>query len=297
MQKRILFGLVLPICVFGYGHAQAKLKVVASTSDMAYFTRQVGGDGVEVDVIAPPSADVHFVEVRPSYMVKTSHADVVVKVGLELDMWMDRIIDGSHNSHLSTIDCSKYIKPLEVPTFNPDARYGDLHRFGNPHYWLTPDNVAPMTQAILEGLSSADPEHAESYRENRDAFLKGIEPDIAALRERAASLEGMQYISYHTSWAYFNAFTGLVVAGQVEPFPGVPPSPSHVAELIDQIKKSGIKLIAVEPYFDRRVPDKIASETGARVVTLYPSIEGRHKDESYADFLRGNIDALVGEAP
>ena len=110
-------------------------------------------------------------------------------------------------------------------------------------------------------------------------------------------MKGQHCIAYHTSWAYFSAFTGLVVVGQVEPYPGVPPSPAHVAELIDLVKQSGIRLILVEPYFDRRVPEKIASETGARVVTLYPSLGGRRPNESYVEFLRGNVDALLGSEP
>jgi zinc/manganese transport system substrate-binding protein len=295
-RKLLTLGSVVGLLIAPAG-VEAKLKVVASTSDLAYFTRQVGGDLVEVEAIAPPTADVHYVEVRPSYMLKVSHADLAVKVGLELDMWMDRIIDGSRNNHLTIVDCAKYIHPVDVPTFKADARYGDLHRFGNPHYWLTPDNVAPITQAILEGLANVDPGHAEQYGQNRDAFLAQLEKEIPKLRERAAPLKGMAYISYHSSWAYFNAFTGMEVAGHIEPYPGVAPSPSHVAELIDLVKKRGITLIAVEPYFDHRVPDKIGSETGARVVTLYPSIGGRNKGESYTEFLMANIDALIGGRP
>jgi len=226
-------------------------------------------------------------------MVKTKNADVVVKVGLELDLWMDKIVDGSHNGHALVIDASRYIEPLDVPTFKADARYGDLHRFGNPHYWLSPLNVAPITQAICEGLTSADPEHAEGFKSNRDAYLQEVTEAIPQLLERAAPLKETLCLSYHTSWAYFTRFTGLKVAGTVEEFPGVPPSPSHVAELIDLVRTAGIRLIVVEPYFDKRTPDKIASETGAHVITLYPSLGARKSDETYLDFLRSNIDALV----
>jgi ABC-type Zn uptake system ZnuABC Zn-binding protein ZnuA len=295
MRNRFLMGLMALFC--WSGPALAKLNVVTSTSDLAYFVRTVAGDLAEVVAIASPLADVHFVEVRPSYMVKTRHADVVVKVGLELDLWMDKIIDGSRNNHVTIIDCSKYIQALDVPTFKADARYGDLHRYGNPHYWLTPDNVAPITRAIAEGLSKVDPEHAAAYNQNREAFLKLLEQDIPALRELAAPLAGKQCIAYHTSWAYFCSFTGLVVAGYIEPFPGVPPSPSHVAELKEEIPKAGIRLIVVEPYFDKRIPQRLADETGARVVTLYPSIGAQKEGESYTAFLRQNIDLLLEEAP
>ena len=164
----------------------------------------------------------------------------------------------------------KYVDPLQVPTFKADARYGDLHRYGNPHYWLSPENLEPITRAMVEGLETADPEHARHTGDNRDAFLAGIEAALPAVRESAGPLEGMQVIFYHNSWPYFNAFVGTVAAGFVEPYPGVPPSPSHVANTIELVRKLGIQIIAVEPYFDKRVPEKIAAETGARVITCTP---------------------------
>jgi zinc/manganese transport system substrate-binding protein len=270
----------------------AKINVVASTNDLAYFAHEIGGDFVEVSSIASPTADVHFVEVRPSYMMKVKKADLALKVGMELDLWMDQIIDGSRNNHLRIVDCSQYIERLEVPTFHADARYGDLHRFGNPHYWLGPQNVAPITQAIVEGLSEADPEHATQFADNRQTYLAELEKELPALRERASQLAGKEVIFYHNSWPYFCKFTGMVAAGYIEPYPGVAPSPSHVAEVMDLVKLRKIKVIAVEPYFDRRVPDKIGSDTGARVITLYPSIGGRNKDETYLEWLKGNMSAL-----
>jgi zinc/manganese transport system substrate-binding protein len=274
-------------------NATAKVNVVTSITDLAYFARAIGGDYVEVSSIAPPTADVHFIEVRPSYMMKVNKADVVFKVGMELDLWMDRIIDGSRNNHLHIVDCSQYIERLEVPTFQADARYGDIHRFGNPHYWLGPQNLAPITQAIVEGLAAADPEHAREFEHNRQQFLADLDKELPALREQATQLAGKEVIFYHNSWPYFDKFTGLVAAGYIEPYPGVAPSPSHVAEIIDLVQGRKIRVIAVEPYFDRRVPDKIASDTGARVITLYPSIGGRNKDETYIEWLKGNMAALA----
>lgn len=295
MTQRILLTVWTCLCLSVHRDVEAQLKVVASTTDMAAFARAVGGDLVSVEAIAPSTADVHFVEVRPSYMVKTSKADVAVKVGLELDLWMDRIIDGSHNGRITVIDASKYVEPLDVPAFKADARHGDLHRYGNPHYWLTPENAAPATRAILEGLTAADPEHAAQFANNRDAFLAELSAQLPALRERAAPLAQVKCLAYHTTWAYFCAFTGLTVAGFIEPYPGVPPSPSHVADLIEQVRSAEIKLIVVEPYFDKRVPQKIASETGARVITLFPSVGGRDNKETYIEFLQGNIDQLLSE--
>lgn len=274
------------------GTVAARTNVITSTNDLAYFAREIGGDKVEVKAIASPTADVHFVEIRPSYMLKVNKADVLFKVGLELDMWMDKIIDGSRNSHLTVVDCSKYIEPLEVPSFKADARYGDLHRYGNPHYWLGPVNVEPITQAIYEGLAQVDPDDAEYFARNLQVLLEKIKTRLDQMKAEIAKLDGTEIIFYHNSWPYFCKFTGLVAADFVEPYPGVPPSPSHVKDLTDLVKGRSIKVIAVEPYFDKRVPEKIAEAAGAKVVTLYPSVGGRDKNETYLDWLQGNIDAL-----
>jgi zinc/manganese transport system substrate-binding protein len=272
---------------------QAKVKIVTSTSDLAYFTRIIGGDAVEVTSIASPNADLHYVETRPSYMVKVKDADLVFKVGLELDAWMDRIIDGSRNSKLKKVECSEYITPLEVPTFKADASYGDLHRFGNPHYWISPANVEPILKSILEGLSEVDPANAATYTANRDKFLADFNAQLPAIKTLAQPLNGLEIITYHNSWPYFAEYFGIKLPGFIEKFAGVAPSPAHMGEVIELVKHDHIKVIAMEPYFERRVPERIAEATGAKVVTLYPSIGGRNADESYFDWLRGNINALL----
>ncbi len=290
-MKRFICALVLLTALTP--SLSAKIKVVASVNDLAWLGQQIGGERVDVSAIASPTADVHFVEVRPSYMRKLSRADVVLKVGLDLDLWMDRLIDGSRNSHLTIVDCSRFIKPLEVPTFKADARYGDLHPYGNPHYWLGPDNLKPITDAIVAGLADADPDGAESFRANQQHLLEQLAPEIERLKQEAASLVGKEVVFYHDTWPYFERFTGLKAAGFIEPYPGVAPSPSHIKEIIDLVKKRHIKVIAVEPYFDKRVPDRIAQATGAKVVTLYPSLGGRDKHETYVQWLEGNIRTLL----
>jgi len=279
--------ILLPLSI------SAKIKVVTSTNDLGYFARQIGGDYIDVSSIAPPKADVHYIEVRPSYMMKVAKADVVLKIGLELDMWIDRIIDGSRNNHLEIVDCSRNIKPLEVPTFKADARYGDLHRFGNPHYWIGPQNVKPITDAIVEGLATADPEHAEQFRHNQEQYLAKFDEGLKKFEPMIAQLKGKEIIYYHDSWPYFNEYTGLIAADFIEPYPGVTPSPSHISDLIELINRRHIKVIAVEPYFDKRVPEKIAVSTGARVITLYPSVGGKDKNETYLEWLEGNLKTLI----
>jgi len=273
-----------------------KLQVITSTADLAYFARQIGGDLVEVESIAAPTADIHFVEARPSYMVKVARADVALEVGMELDIWMDNLIDGSRNSDLVIVNCSKYVEPMEVPTFKVDASRGDIHPRGNPHYWLGPDNVPLILEAIVEGFVTADPEHVETYERNAEQYMAALErslEEMADLREQAA---GIEVVFYHSSWPYFCAYSGVEAAGFVEPYPGVPPSPTHIKKLIDMVAARDIEVIAMEPYFDKRVPERIAGETGAEVVTVYPSVGGRGDEESYADCLRANLQAIVDAA-
>ncbi len=288
----ILMGLALLFPLT----AQAAVKVVTSTSDLAYFAKEIGGSLVEVSSIAAPSADLHYIEVRPSYMVKMRDAELVFAIGLELDTWIDRIIDGSRNSRLKKVDCSKYIEPVEVPGFKADASHGDLHRFGNPHYWLSPDNVKPITQAILEGLTSVDPANATIFAQNRDRLLENLNLEVPAIKALAAPLDGVEIITYHNSWPYFAEYFGIKLAGFIEKYPGVAPSPSHMGDLIELVKKQQIKIIAMEPYFETRVPQRIAESASAKVVTLYPSIGGRDQNETYLDWLRGNINALLEAA-
>ena len=283
----IIVILIMPLGLM------AKINVVTSTADLEYFTRVLGGDLVEVTSIATPTADLHYVEVRPSYMLKVKKADLVFRVGLELDLWMDRIVDGSRNSKVKVVDCARYIKPLEVPTFKADASYGDLHRFGNPHYWLSPDNAAPITQAILEGLSQIDPRNADTFEKNREAFLAELEQGLPVIKTLAAPLNGTEIVTYHNSWPYFARYFGITLAGFIEKYPGVAPSPSHISDVIELVKGHHIRVIAMEPYFDRRVPEKIAASTGAKVIILYPSIGGRNKNETYLEWLQGNIEALL----
>ncbi len=275
----------------------AKVNIVASSSNLAYFAEHIGGEYVEVSYIAQPASDIHAVEVRPSSMIKVAKADIVLKVGLGLELWIDPIIDGSRNNNLIIVDCSKYVRKLEVPSFNADARYGDLHPFGNPHYWLTPQNAKPITDAIIEGLMKIDAEHDDQFLANQEKLLNDISETTTRLQPKIDKIRGTQIIFYHNSWPYFNEFAGTISAQFIEPFPGVAPSPSHVKKLIDLIKGSDIKIIAMEPYFDKRVPDKIARETGAKVVTIYPSIGGRAKEENYGQWLESNVDALLEALP
>lgn len=294
VRSRLIMAIMLMTFSF-VGMTHAKTRVVCSTSDLAYLAGEIGGEHVDVSYIAQPKRDIHYVDVRPSFMMKVGKADVVFRVGLDLDLWMDQLVNGSRNSQLILMDCSRDIQPLEVPTSKADARYGDVHQRGNPHYWLTPDNLEPLSNVIVDGLSKADPDHAELFEVNRRSMIEEITEGMKKLRPKLDSLKGVEVIFYHNSWPYFTQFTGLITAGFIEPYPGVPPSPAQLQKTAKLARARNIKVICSEVYFDKRPAEKVASSsnTNAKVVTLYPSIGGREEGESYLDWFEGNIESVL----
>jgi zinc/manganese transport system substrate-binding protein len=271
--------------------ASAKIRVAASTNDLASIAASVGGDQVQVVAIARSNADVHRVEVLPSYMVRVSRAQVYLKVGLGLDRWADAIIDGSRNARLVTVDCSQGVPVLEKPSGRVDASMGDVHPDGNPHYWLDPANGAIVASTIAAALARVDPAHAADYRERAAAFAKECEQARAALREEAGRLPAKTLFSYHRSWSYFaNAFD-LEVAGTVEPVPGIPPTARHLAQLLQIARERRVPVLIQEPYFSSEAGKFLAREGGLRVVVASASCDAPAAG-SYLAHLRAMIQLL-----
>lgn len=276
--------------------AQAKINVVTSTTDLASIARMIGGDKVDVTSIARGTADPHFVEVLPSYMVRVQKAKLYLKLGLDIDRWAAPIIDGSRNSKLVVVDCSQDIAPMEIPTGKIDASMGDVHPRGNPHYWLDPDNGAVIANTIADALTDADPANAAAYQANLESFKTELASHKIAWEEKARPLKGLKIVTYHNSWPYFCRAFGLDVEDFVEPLPGIEPTPSHTAHVIELVKAHNIRVIGVEPYFSMRTPETIARATGAKVVALPPSVEGDPRAKDYFSLFDVLIDRLTAAA-
>ncbi len=278
----------LALCALaaGSGTASAKLRVAASTTDLASIAGSVGGDQVEVVAIARPNADVHRVEVLPSYMVQVSRADLYLKVGLGLDQWADGIIDGSRNSKLHVLDCSAGITPLDKPA-SASAALGDVHPFGNPHYWLDPRNGAVVARTIAGELGRLDPAHAAAYAANAEAFAREAEAAWSRGQQAAGRLPVKTLFTYHASWVYFGRAFGLEIAATAEPVPGIPPTAKHLQELVDIAKQRGVTTLLQEPYFADEAGRFLAREAGVRVVKASPSC-----DDARAGSYLAHFDAL-----
>ncbi|HVP07185.1 MAG TPA: metal ABC transporter substrate-binding protein [Candidatus Acidoferrum sp.] len=268
----------------------AKVKVVASSTDLASIAREVGGALVDVNSIGQGKSNLHFVEMLPSYMLQVSKADLYLKIGLAMDQWADGIIDGSRNDKLTVVDCSKGIDVLEKPSGKVDASMGDVHPDGNPHYWLDPRNGKIIADNILEGLTKVDPGDAATYKANRDAFEARLDQKWQEWSNVASAFKGLPIVSYHSTFVYFAHAFGIDVIGYVEPKPGIEPTASHTAELIDLMKQRQVHVIFREPYYSERAPQAIAKETGAIVYTAPSSVGGTDDAKDYVSL----FDTLVG---
>ncbi|MGH7455282.1 MAG: metal ABC transporter substrate-binding protein [bacterium] len=288
MKRFLIFFLIL----IATTAAGAKVRVVTSLPDLADLTRQIGGDRVQVDFIVRGDQNPHFVEVKPSYMMKLKSADIFFIVGMELEMWAPQIVDGSRNTKLDVVDLSKNMQKLEVPS-RVDASQGDVHRFGNPHYWLDPRNVRPMANEIIEAMVKVSPNDEPYFRANAEAYLKKLDAKIAEWEATMKPFAGSKIITFHKSWSYFANWLGLVVADQVEPKPGIPPSPSHTAELIKLVRESEIKAIIVEPFYDTSAAEQIARSTSAKVIRLTTSVGGVEAAKDYISMMDYNIATLA----
>src|SRR5687767_11367450 len=257
---------------------QAQLRVVTSTTDLADIAREVGGSKVRVTHVSEGYQDPHFAEAKPSFVLQLRNADVFAFVGLDLEIgWMPLLIQGARNPKVSPggsgyLDVSQAIEVLDRARTRVDRSQGDVHALGNPHYWLDPENGRRIARFYQRKFSALDPRNASTYETNTKAFEARLNAAEKAWQPQLAEIKGKPVVAYHTSWKYLAEYTGMNIVGFMEPKPGVPPSPSHLAGLIDTIKRTGAKVIVMEPFYDRKMADFVAQRTGARVLVLPSSV-------------------------
>jgi len=278
--------------------AVAAVRVVTTTTDLASIARAVGGDRVEVDSIAAGNQDPHFVDAKPSFLVKLKKADLFVQVGLELEIgWAPNLLANARNGKIQSggpgfVDASAGIAPLQIPTA-ADRSAGDIHPYGNPHYWLDPVNGKQIAANIEAGLERVDPGGAETYRANLAAFDARIDESLAGWSVKMAAVTGVPVVAYHNSWPYFERRFGFEVVGFVEPKPGIPPSGKYVAELAESMKQQKVGVILMSPFYDQKTADLVARLSGAKVVTLSNSVGGLPGADDYFGLFDVNVGRLV----
>ena len=291
--------LTLVTLAAGSAIAASQLNVVTSTEDLAALAREAGGDRVTVDSIAKGYQDPHFVEPKPSFVLKLQKADLLVAVGLQLEIgWLPPLITQSRNSKIQPgskgyLEASTFCQILEIPTGRVTRAQGDVHPMGNPHYWLDPENGRRIAKGLTEKFSQMRPADASYFAVRYADFDRRLTAAEKVWDAKMAPYRGRKVITYHRSWPSFCERFGLDVVDYVEPRPGIPSSPSHTLELINTIKREGIRLILIEPYFAPDTPRSIAEKTGCQVVTLMPSVGGVKEITGYLQLFDYDINLLV----
>jgi len=269
------------------GRAENKLRIMTATTDLASLAQEVGGDKADVESIARGYQDPHFVEAKPSFLLKLRKADLLIVVGLELEIgWLPPLITQSSNPNIQVsapgyLDASRFAKILEIPTGQVTRAEGDVHPQGNPHYWLDPENGSRVAKGIADKLSELRPNDAAYFAGRYASFEERLKKADEQWKAQMKPYEGRKIVTYHRSWPNFAEHFKLNVVGYVEPRPGIPPSPQHTVELIGQMKRDGVRVIVVEPYFDLKTPNAVARDTGGQVVVLMPSVGGEKEITDY----------------
>src|SRR5438067_11843826 len=291
----VLFSLLISLPA----GAQGKLNVVTTTEDLGSIANEVGGDHVSVDSIAKGYQDPHFVEAKPSFILKLQKADILILVGRELEIgWLPPLIQQSRNSKVQVgadgyLDASAQARILEVPQGQITRAEGDVHPLGNPHYWLDPENGKIIAREIFDRLSRFRPNERAFFEPRLNDFLNRLNDAEKRWGAMMAPYRGMKMVTYHRSFPNFAERFGLDVVGYVEPKPGIPPTPQHTLDLINEMKKANVKVVLVEPYFDLKTPNSIGRETGAEVLVMPPSVGGVKEVTDYFKLFDYDLNLLI----
>ncbi|CAN5205268.1 zinc ABC transporter substrate-binding protein [soil metagenome] len=297
MKKRLLTLLVLlpGICSLAYA---GTVKVVTTTSDMRSIAEMIGGDKVSVTSIATGYQNPHFVDPKPSYIIGLSKADLFVTVGLDLETgWSPQLLSSSRNNKIQKgsqgyVDASEGVNLYQVPTAANRAE-GDIHIFGNPHYWLDPLNGKIIARNIANGLERIDPSNKSTYETNLKTFDDKLDAKMREWLTKMAPYKGAKIIAYHNEWVYFEKRFGLQIVDFMEPKPGIPPTPSQMVKVINEVKANGIKVIISSPYFTTSSSDVVAKQTGVKELTLATSTGGFDAIKNYFDLFDYDVNQLV----
>lgn len=283
------------------GFAQERIQIVTTTTDLRSLTEAVGGERIAVVSLVPPNMDAEEYQPKPQDVLRLKNARMLVRVGLDYDLWVDRLLMQAGKREISRsgpgyVDASFAIAVLELRGMSVGPGDGHAHGSGNPHYWLDPKNADIITGTILEALTRIDPANAASYEANRSAFLARLETKLAEWEAKLAPLKAMPIVAYHNSWPYFARRFRLDFVAFIEVKPGVPPSPSHLAGIVRTMRTRGVRIVVREPHEPTRDVAFVAGKAGASVVTLAASVGALPQAGDYIALFDANIEALTSAA-
>jgi zinc/manganese transport system substrate-binding protein len=278
-MKRISLGFLVSCLLGSAAPALATVRIVTTIPDFGDIAKQVGGDRVVVESLVRGTQDPHFVDARPSFLVGLNRADLLIYAGAELETgYLPNLVQGARNPKIlegaiGHLNGAQVVDLLERPQGSVDRSLGDIHPSGNPHWWLDPRNGLKLAREIEHRLEHIDPDGKAAYAERLEAYDKLLTAKIGEWQGRLARLKGVKVVPYHKSWIYFDTWAGLDEVAYIEPKPGVPPSASSIATLVEHAQRLGARLVLSEAYYPSRTAELVADRAGARYVPL-PSMTG-----------------------
>jgi zinc/manganese transport system substrate-binding protein len=300
MKGKIYIAVLIGILAAALSAAaQNKLNVVTTTEDLAAIAREVGGDHINVESLARGYQDPHFVEPKPSFILKLQKADLLILVGRDLEIgWLPPLIQQSRNSKIQVgadgyLDASLKARILEVPQGQITRAEGDVHPLGNPHYWLDPENGKIIAREIADKFIRFRPNDRGYFEQRLNDFISRLDDAEKRWLAMVAPYKGTKVVTYHRSYSNFAERFGFDVVGFIEPKPGIPPTPQHTLDLINQMKRMNVKLVVVEPYFDLKTPNAIGRDTGAEVLVVPPSVGGVKEVTDYFKLFDYDLNLLI----
>jgi zinc/manganese transport system substrate-binding protein len=296
-MKKISILSLLFFCISSFVFADT-IKIVTTTTDMKSIAEFIGGNKVSVTSIATGYQNPHFVDPKPSYIISLTKADLYVTVGLDLETgWSPQLLSSSRNTKIQKgaagyVDASEGVNLLQVPTAANRAE-GDIHIYGNPHYWLDPLNGKIIARNIANGLERIDPSNRSFYEANLVSFNSRIDLKLKEWQGKMAPYKGSKIIAYHNEWVYFETRFGLQIVDFMEPKPGIPPTPTQLVKVIKEVTANKIKVIISSPYFTTSSSDVVSKQTGVKELTLATSVGAFDQVKDYFGLFDYNIDHLI----
>ena len=297
-----LFSIVMALAgLSASATARADLRVVATVPDLAAIAGQVGGASVKVESLSLPSQDPHFVDAKPSLALLLNRADALLHVGLDLEVgWLPTLLVGARNPRIAAggqgnIDCSGFVRKLDVPQGHVDRSQGDIHPGGNPHYLYDPRAAVAVARGVAARLAQLDPAKAADYNRGRDAFVAQLEATRQRWETRLRPARGTAIVTYHRTFTYLADWLGLEQIGFLEPKPGIPPSPRHIASLLATAKQRGVRLVLQENHYPDATSRLVASRIPAPLARV-PAATNWRAGQSYVqhlDEILGNLAAIL----
>jgi zinc/manganese transport system substrate-binding protein len=283
---------------------EAKLNVVATTPDIGAIANEIGGDKINLTTMARPTEDPHFVDAKPSFIVRLNRADVLIHGGADLEVgWLPKLVEQARNAKIvgaakGEVRCCEGVQMREVPA-QLDRSAGDIHAAGNPHFLVDPENAKIVAHHIADAFASLDPAQRDFYQANATRFQASLEAKLAEWQAKLAPFKGQHVVAYHNSWLYFAERFGLKIEIFLEPKPGIPPSPAHLAAVMTKMKVVNARVVIVDPYLNRKTAETVARDTGAKVVavTQFPGgVKGTEGGYiALMDYLVNSLATALGE--